>query len=344
MEINLGGRFGSYSIGDTSPTFIIAEIGSNHNQNLQLAYDTIDAAVDAGADAVKFQSINVDKLYHRPSPEVIELHKRIDLPEDWHYKLNDYCQKAGIIFFSSPTYLEAIPILESIEVPIYKLASAQIGTFPQLVKEVATLQKPTIISTGIVSYSDLEKAVKIFHEVNNMKYIILHCNSQYPTPPEKVHLPLMDVYKEMFDCIIGFSDHTLGIHAPIAAVARGAKVIEKHFTLDRNLPVPDAAFSLNPKELKEMIRCVREIEKMMEKSIRLNIEQNEQSFKSKIQTSLILKESKKPGQKMRLNDFDFRRSEQGINCTDLNGYVERGFEYKKYIPENTLIGKGDIGL
>src|SRR5688572_1365117 len=118
-------------------SFIIAEIGSNHCQNIETAYESIDACKAAGADAVKFQSIDIDQLYLRPSQETVDLHKKIDLPEDWHYNLKEYCDKKGIIFFSTPTYLRSIDILEEIKVPLYKLASAQVGTFPQLVEKVA---------------------------------------------------------------------------------------------------------------------------------------------------------------------------------------------------------------
>ncbi|WP_375560717.1 N-acetylneuraminate synthase family protein [Bernardetia sp. OM2101] len=324
-----------YTIGENR-VFVIAEIGSNHNQNLELAYETIDAAKEAGADAVKFQSIDVNKLYINPSKETIELHKRIDLPEKWHYLLQDYCTKKDILFFSSPTYLESIDILEELNTPIYKLASAQIGTFPQLVEKVASLQKPTILSTGLVNYGELEKVVQIFEKAGNDKYIILHCNSIYPTPFERVHLPLMDTYKTMFDCIVGFSDHTTDIFAPIAAVARGAKVIEKHFAMSRSLPVPDAPFSLEPKELKQMIKGIRATEKMLQPSVRLNIETEEQGFKSAITTRLVLNKDKKKGDSLKEDDFVFRRNTEGINCNALAFLLSNK---KKY---NTDIAKDDL--
>ncbi|WP_291726751.1 N-acetylneuraminate synthase family protein [Bernardetia sp.] len=311
-----------YTIGEDK-VFVIAEIGSNHNQSLELAYETIDAAKEAGADAVKFQSISVDKLYINPSKETIELHKRIDLPEEWHYLLHDYCKKKDILFFSSPTYLESIDILEELNTPIYKLASAQVGTFPQLVEKVASLHKPTILSTGLVNYGDLEKVVQIFEKAKNDKYIILHCNSIYPTPFERVHLPLMDTYKTMFDCIVGFSDHTTDIFASIAAVARGAKVIEKHFAMSRSLPVPDAPFSLEPEELKHMIEGIRATEKMLKPNVRLDIEQEERGFKNAIATRLVLNKDKKAGDSLQKDDFIFRRNKEGINCSELDSILDK---------------------
>lgn len=317
--------------------FVIAEIGSNHNQSLELAYETIDAAKAAGADAVKFQSINVDKLYINPSKETTELHKRIDLPEDWHYLLNDYCNKKDILFFSSPTYLESIDILEELNTPIYKLASAQIGTFPQLVKKVASLKKPTILSTGLVNYGELEKVIQIFEKAGNDKYIILHCNSIYPTPFERVHLPLMNTYKTMFDCIVGFSDHTTDIFAPIAAVARGAKVIEKHFAMNRSLPVPDAPFSLEPKELEQMIKGIRATEKILKPNIRLHIEKEEKGFKDAISTRLVLNKDKKAGEMLQRDDFIFRRNIKGINCHELSTLLAKNTRYKIDVKQQELL-------
>lgn len=330
-----------YTIGENK-TFIIAEIGSNHNQSLELAYETIDAAKEAGADAVKFQSIDINKLYINPSLETIELHKRIDLPEEWHYLLQDYCIKKDILFFSSPTYLESIDILEELAVPIYKLASAQIGTFPQLVEKVAALQKPTILSTGLVNYGELEKVIQLFEKYKNNKYIILHCNSIYPTPFDRVHLPLMDTYKTMFDCIVGFSDHTTDIFAPIAAVARGAKVIEKHFAMSRSLPVPDAPFSLEPKEFKHMIEGIRATEKMLVPNVRLAIETEEEGFKSAIATRLVLNKNKNKGEKIEKDDFIFRRNVEGINCNELTTLIDSNKKYTTTILKEELLQKHHI--
>jgi len=304
-------------------TFIIAEIGSNHNQSLELAYQSIDSAVSVGADAVKFQSLNVNELYHHPSEEIKKLHARIDLEESWHYLLNDYCHKKGILFFSSPTYLKSIDILEGLNVPFYKLASAQIGTFPQLVRRVAQTGKPVIFSTGIVSYGELEKVVNIFADEGNSKYIVLHCNSLYPTPYNQVNLQLMDTYKQMFGCIVGFSDHTDGIYVPIAAVARGAKVIEKHFALSRSLPVPDAPYSLEPGEFKEMVNGIRAVEQSCRLSYRSEILPQENEFKQKILYRLILNKNKKKGDIVSPEDYNYLRSAQGIDCREKKALVKQ---------------------
>ena len=244
-------------------TFIIAEIGSNHNQSLDLAYESIDAAVECGANAVKFQSIDIDELYYRPSEKTKALHRKIDMDESWHHSLSDYCKQKGIIFFSAPTYLRAVDILEEIDVPLYKLASAQIGTFPQIVEKVASTGKPVILSTGIITADDLAEVIDIFRDHGNEKFVILHCNSIYPTPYDKVHLSTMSFYQHKYDCIVGFSDHTPGIYVPVAAVAQGAKVIEKHFILDKKIGGPDASFSLDKQEFKMLVDSVRDAERSL---------------------------------------------------------------------------------
>jgi sialic acid synthase SpsE len=322
-------------------TFIIAEIGSNHNQSLDLAYQTIDAAVEAGADAVKFQSLNVDKLYHEPSDAIIALHKRIDLPEEWHKPLKDYCDKKNILFFSSPTYLESVDLLEDLNVSLYKLASAQIGTFPQIIKKVAQTGKPVILSTGLVNYSELEKVVRIFMEAKNDKLVILHCNSLYPTPYDRVCLPLMDTYQKMFNCIVGFSDHTDGISIPIAAVARGAKVIEKHFALSRELPVPDAAYSLEPAEFKLMVDGIRATEKALAENVRVDIQPEEAKFRNAIRTSLVLNRDMEKGALLTESDFIFRRNSQGVDCKNIDQVI--GKTLVKAKNRNTILDLEDIG-
>jgi sialic acid synthase SpsE len=188
--------------GDKS--YLIADIGSNHKQDLGLAKESIDAAVESGADAIKFQSINLQELYSAPDAATSAFIKKLEFPEEWHKILSEYCNKRGVVFFSSPTYMKAVDLLEEIDVPIYKLASAQIGTFPQIVERVAELGKPTIFSTGIANYDEVIKAVRIFEKAGNDKYMILHCNSIYPAPPSLVNLPLMDTYKSMFNCPVGF--------------------------------------------------------------------------------------------------------------------------------------------
>ncbi len=315
--------------------FIVAEIGSSHNQDLDYAYQTIDAAVTAGADAVKFQSLNMDELYFDPNNEIRDLHERIDLEENWHYKLKNYCDQKQVIFFSSPTYLKAVKILEDIDVKLYKLASAQVGTFPQLIEQVASTGKPVLLSTGLATYSDLDETVQIFRRNQNNKFVILHCNSIYPTPYGKVNLKLINVYRAMFANPVGFSDHARNIYMSLAAVSIGAAVIEKHFTLDKNIPSPDSSVCLDPHEFKSMVNGIRAIEHSMCFKERILIEEEEASLKNAFQYRLILNRDKKRGDFFSSSDFDFKRHNDGIDCRELELVI-------KHMTAQKDINKGSL--
>lgn len=323
-------------------TFIIAEIGSNHNQSLDLAYESIDAAVECGADAVKFQSIDIDELYYRPSEKTKALHRKIDMDESWHHSLSDYCKQKGIIFFSAPTYLRAVDILEEIDVPLYKLASAQIGTFPQIVEKVASTGKPVILSTGIITADDLTKVIDIFRDHGNEKFVILHCNSIYPTPYDKVHLSTMSFYQHKYDCIVGFSDHTPGIYVPVAAVAQGAKVIEKHFALDAKLPVPDAPFSLEPSEFKNMVEAIRVVEQVSRFDSREKLQPEEAQFRESILYRLVARRKLTAGELVKAVDFKFLRHHEGVDCRELKAYIESNAIYQRDIQKDQLLYSEDM--
>ena len=309
--------------GEDGRTFIVAEIGSNHNQDMTLAYETIDAAVECGADAVKFQSLDASSLYLAPDDDVRMLHKKIDLREEWHYQLKAYCDQKGTLFFSTPTYLKSIDILEQIDVALYKLASAQVGTFPQLVEKVAKLGKPVLLSTGLVTYGELEKTIGVFKRHRNHKFVVLHCNSIYPAPYEKVNLRLLDVYKSMFGNPVGFSDHTPDIYLSLAAVSIGARVIERHFTLSKNLPVPDSPISLEPRKFQSMVEGIRAVEQAMQFKERIFIEPAEQDFKERLRYRLGLAAAKKKGEHFSENDFDFKRHSEGVDAVDMDMVLNR---------------------
>lgn len=320
--------------------YIIADIGSNHKQDLGLAKESVDAAVEAGADAVKFQSINLNALYSSPDKKTSDFVKKLEFPEEWHQILSDYCKAKGVVFFSSPTYMKSVDLLEEIDVALYKLASAQVGTFPQIVERVAALNKPTIFSTGIASYEEVIAAVKIFEQQGNHKYIILHCNSIYPAPAEKVNLPLIDTYNAMFNCPVGFSDHTVGTHIPVAAVVRGAKIIEKHFTLDRNFDTPDStSFASDPAEFKQLVLQIREVEAAMEKlNPRLEVQSEEMAFKNEILYRARLKSSLSKGEEIEYENLDYIRYTEGIDSRQ--AYLTRKFgKAVKDLEEGTILLK-----
>ena len=249
-------------------TFIIAEVGSNHNQDFDLAMKLVDVAAEAKADAVKFQTYSAETLYSKKTPEfsylkgqnVYDLMESIEFPRDWQQELAEYANKKGITFLSTPFDYAAVDELDEIGVPAFKFASFEI-TDLELLKYTASKQKKMIISTGMADLDEIEDAINTVRSVGNDDIVLLHCNSLYPTPPEVVNLRAIATMREAFDLPVGFSDHTLGIHISLAAVAMGACVIEKHFTLDRSLPGPDHSFAIEPDELKEMVRCIREIDK-----------------------------------------------------------------------------------
>ena len=329
-------RIGDHEVGGLR-TFVVAEIGSNHMQDLQRAKAHIDAARTAGADAVKFQSIQLEALYFDPDPDTRLFIQKLEMEERWHQILKDYCDELGIVFFSSPTYLRAVEVMEEVDVALYKLASAQIGTFPQLVKRVARTGKPVLFSTGLVTLPGVERLVQVFRACGNDQFIVLHCNSLYPTPPARVHLPLILAYAQCFGNPVGFSDHTLDIHIPIAAVALGARVIEKHFTLDSTLPSPDAAFALEPDRFAEMVRGIRAVEEAVRGEARFGVDPEAQRFRDSIRTRLVLKHEKKAGAHFSAADFMFLRHHEGIDCRDLDFILERQGKAREDLPAKSLL-------
>lgn len=255
--------------------FIIAEAGVNHNGDIGLAKKLIDKASEAGADAVKFQSFKAEKLvtkgakkaeYQEKTTDIKEnqfqMIKKLELDYEKHRELTDYCKSKNILFLSSPFDLESIDLLDDLGLDIFKIPSGEITNLPYL-KKIATLKKKVILSTGMGNLGEIEKALDILRLLGTQDITVLHCNTEYPTPMEDVNLLAMNTIKDAFKVKVGYSDHTLGIEVPIAAVALGAIVIEKHFTLDKNMEGPDHKASLEPEELKEMVKSIRNIEKAL---------------------------------------------------------------------------------
>ena len=263
MKIKIGNRF----VGDNDPTFVIAEAGANHNRDYDMAKKLIDAAADAKADAVKFQTYSAETLYSKRTPEfsflkgqsAYDLIKSVELPREWQSDLASYANNKGIIFLSTPFDYDAIDELDEIGVPVFKFASFEIVDLP-LLKYAASKQKPIIISTGMSSLGDIEDALDCIRSTGNDQIALLHCNSLYPTPTEVVNLKAMNTMREAFKLPVGFSDHTLGFHISLAATAMGASIIEKHFTLDRSLLGPDHSFAIEPDELKKLVSHIRDID------------------------------------------------------------------------------------
>lgn len=272
MEIKICNKV----IGNSHPIFIAAELSANHNQKFDLAAKTIKAMKKAGANAVKLQTytpdtitIDCDNEYFQikqgtlwDGKTLYQLYKEAYTPWEWQPKLKEIAENEGLICFSSAFDKSAVDFLEKMNVPAYKVASFEITDIP-LIEYIASKGKPVILSTGIATLSDIEEAVNACRRIGNDQIAILKCTSAYPAPLEEMNLKTIPNLADTFKVVVGLSDHTLGISVPIAAVALGAKIIEKHFTLDRKLGGPDAAFSLEPAEFKAMVKTVREVEKAM---------------------------------------------------------------------------------
>jgi N-acetylneuraminate synthase/N,N'-diacetyllegionaminate synthase len=258
-----------------SKVIIIAEAGVNHNGDLQVAKKLIDAAVDAGVDYVKFQTFKADNLVSKSAKKAeyqnanindgddsqYAMLKKLELNHENHLELMSYCAERNINFFSTAFDVEGVRYLNDLGLAFFKIPSGEITNYPYL-KAVALCKKPVIISTGMCFESEIKDALDVLLKFGLKKenISILHCNTEYPTPMKDVNLKAMLSIQKTFGVSVGYSDHTLGIEVPIAAVALGAKIIEKHFTLDRNLPGPDHLASLEPEELKEMVKSIRNIE------------------------------------------------------------------------------------
>lgn len=270
MEIDIANK----KIGNNHPVFIIAELSANHQQKFDLAVDTIKAIKESGADAVKLQTytpdtitIDCDNEYFQIKQGTIwdgktlyQLYKKAYTPWEWQPKLKTIAEDLGLICFSTPFDKTAVDFLDGMDVPAYKIASFEITDIP-LIEYIASKGKPVIVSTGIATLSDIEEAVNACRRMGNNQIAILKCTSAYPTPFEEMNLRTIPNLAETFKTIVGLSDHTLGITVPIAAVALGAKIVEKHFILDKNFGGPDALFSLEPDEFKAMVKAVRQTEK-----------------------------------------------------------------------------------
>ena len=254
---------------------IIAEAGVNHNGDFENAKKLILAAANAGADYVKFQTFKADKLVSKDAQKAeyqkanlkedgnsqYDMLKKLEMPETWHYDLIKYANDCGIKFLSTGFDEESIDFLDSLNIDLFKVPSGEITNRPYL-EHIAKKGKQIVISTGMSNLQEIKDAIDVIqsNQIGNNKITVLHCNTEYPTPMQDVNLLAMITIQNELGVQVGYSDHTLGIEVPIAAVALGAVLIEKHFTLDRNLPGPDHLASLNPDELKSMVQAIRNIE------------------------------------------------------------------------------------
>jgi len=312
----------------SKPIIIIAEAGVNHNGDMKKAEQLIDVAVEAGVDYVKFQSFVAEKLVSPQAKKAeyqtnnigndddfqLKMLKELELSNEDHLFLMDYCSQRDIKFFSTAFDIDGIHYLDSLDIDIYKIPSGEITNFPYL-RAIAQKRKPIILSTGMATLGEIEDAIFVLmkYGAERDKLTVLHCNTEYPTPMEDVNLKAMLTIGQAFGVNIGYSDHTLGIEVPIAAVALGATVIEKHFTLDRNLKGPDHKASLEPYELKSMVTAIRNIEKAIGGSGRKEPSISESRNVAIARKSIHLNKNLSKGQVITEDDIISLRPGDGIS-------------------------------
>lgn len=337
-------------IGKNHPCFIIAEAGVNHNGKIKWAKKLIDKAADAGADAVKFQTyktkglttnyVNIPKYARKNiNKEIkqVKMMKKLELSYNEFKILKEYCIGKNIIFLSTPHSFDAIDFLDEI-VPAFKFGSGDLTNLPAL-KYAAKKGKPLIIGTGMATLNEVKEAEEAIKKTGNNQIIILHCTTNYPCPVAEVNMNAMITLQKELSCLVGYSDHTLGITVPIMAASLGAAVIEKHFTLNKNLKGPDHKASLEPNELKKMVEEIRNVENAFGKYEKKPTN-SEKKIMKYVRKSIVAKKEIQKGEIIKINKIEIKRPGTGLSPKILNKIV--GKKAKKHIKKNELISLKDI--
>jgi sialic acid synthase SpsE len=312
-------KIGTRLVGDGQPAFIIAEIGSNHNQDYDLALRMIDAAIEAGADAVKFQTFSAEKHVSRraETPSWYEerntqsLLRSLELDRNWQAGLQAHTEERRGIFFSSPCDIDAVDSVEAIGAPAHKVASFDLPD-TDLITYIARTGKPVILSTGLADWMDIQRAVDACRAVGNEQIVLLQCTSLYPAPCHLSNLRAVDVMRTAFGALTGYSDHTLGCAISMGAVARGACMIEKHFTLDQNLPGPDHSFAMEPGPFAEMVKGIREIESALGDGSKIGPRPEEMEMAEKARRSIHAARDIEEGETLTADMITIKRPGQGV--------------------------------
>jgi N,N'-diacetyllegionaminate synthase len=308
--------------------FVIAEAGVNHNGSVETAKKMIDAAVQAGADAIKFQTFKTEKLVCKSAPQAeyqmknsaegesdtqFTLLKKLEINQETHRELFDYCEQSGIVFISTPFDLESIDLLKSLGLELIKVPSGEITNYPYLKKVAQTFHR-VVLSTGMADLGEIEDALAILIDngIARENITVLHCNTEYPTPIQDVNLRAMLTIRDAFGVKVGYSDHTLGIEVSIAATALGATVIEKHFTLDKNMEGPDHAASLEPDELLMLVRGIRNTEKSLGSPLK-RPSASEAKNKAVVRKSIIAAREIRQGETFTADNLCVKRPGTGIS-------------------------------
>lgn len=330
---NPGIALGARRIGPGEPAFIIAEVGSNHNGRLDLARALVEVAAAAETDAVKFQTFTADKIVSETSMKasslvehmadhetVTDLFQRLELRREWHEELRDLARSHGLVFLSTPFDEASADLLDELGVPAFKIASYDLTHLP-LLRHVASKGKPTILSTGMGTLGEIEDAVNVFRDVN-VPVALLHCPVGYPPPADAINLAAIGTLTNAFHIPVGFSDHTEGWTIPLAAVARGACILEKHVTMDRSLPGPDHHFALEPPDLERMVKAIREVETALGDG-RLRLHPSQLEFQEAGRRSLFAARRIKKGEEISRDKIIIIRPATGIPPKDLQRVLGR---------------------
>ena len=344
-------QIGSITVGPGSRCFLVAEIGINHNGDMDLAREMIHAAADAGADAVKFQNYHTeDFLSDRSityryvsqggavSEPQYDLFKRCELSKGMLRDLKHHCDHRGIGFQSTPTGIEGIEELIKLGAPVLKNGSDYLTHLP-LIRAMGKTGLPTVISTGMATLSEIDDAVRAFRRTGNDQLILLHCTSSYPTPPAEVNLQKIKTLQTAFECPVGFSDHTQGIVPAIGAVMMQACWIEKHFTLDKDLPGPDHRFSADPSEFKALVNAVRTAEKIIGRSA-IGPTSSESESRRSFRLSCVAARDLPEGKRLSEADIAFRRP--GTGWPPGSCELLAGRRLARSVPRGHIFQKGDL--
>lgn len=329
-------------------TFIIAEAGVNHNGSLELAKKLVDVASEANCDAIKFQTFITENLMIKNSPKAeyqikndksataYEMIKNLELSKEDTIKIKNYCDKKNILFLSTPFDIESAEFLNSLNMQIFKIPSGEITNLP-LLEKINSFKKEVILSTGMANLEEIQNALNILKDIP--KITLLHCTTDYPCSLEDVNMNAMLTIKEKFNLPVGYSDHTVGTEIPVMAVSMGATVIEKHFTLDKNMDGPDHKASLNPQELLNMVKAVRNIEKAFGNGEKIP-QKNEIKNIEVARKSIVAKTSIKKGEKFTENNLTTKRPATGISPMkwyDIIGTVaNKDYEQDEVIIEKNI--------
>lgn len=345
--ITIAGR----KIGPGQPCFVIAEAGVAHNGSLDLALDLVDCAAAAGADAVKFQTFRADEVVSRYAAKAeyqkratgedesqLEMVKRLELSPTDHKKIVQRCRARRLMFLSTPFDEGSVDLLDRLGVPAFKIASGEINNFP-LLQEIASRGRPVILSTGMSYLGEVEEAIAVLRKAGCRQIALLHCTSSYPAAPKSVNLRAMLTLAAAFQLPVGFSDHTLGIEVPLAAVALGAAIVEKHFTLDKSLPGPDHQASLDPQELKTLVSCIRNVEASLGDA-RKRLHASELDVRAVGRRSIVAAREIPRGTRITRKLLAFKRPGTGIPPSQLDNVLGR--TAARDLEADSILSYGDL--